>query len=221
MLRIALIEPYYYDTVGVYGCFENLKTQWHHYSSGEEFLGLAPHDVPAVDVLVLGCTPDDHVSMRTSEMLKAIKRKCPRIPVISFTRTEDPQELASIVESHPFAVISKQDHVQELRHAVIQSMVGEDTVLVSPYVQERLSHAKVGCNTKMTRMEQKVITWMLEGHTIRDIAQATKRSNKTISAHKRNAMRKLGLHNNIAFCRYLAARRRQGVDDGAAAQRVH
>ncbi|MBW7981173.1 LuxR C-terminal-related transcriptional regulator [Enterobacillus tribolii] len=218
MIRIVLIEPYYYDSEGVRGCFADLKTQWHHFRSVEEFLCVK--DMPDFDVLILGSDSDIDAALPRSNPFPAIKQHYPHIPVILFTRTEDPQGLAALAEQNPFAVISKQDNVQEIRNAVIRSLMEEEGVLISPYVQARLTHAKVGCNTKMTRMEQKVISWMLEGQTIGDIAQATKRSNKTISAHKRNAMRKLGLHNNIAFCRYLAARRQQVVSD-AGAHRLH
>lgn len=204
MIRIVLIEPYFYDAEGICGCFDDLKTYWHHFPCVESFL--AAENMPDFDTLILGSAGD--ADLERANPLSAIMRRYPHIPVIMFTRTDDASGLVSLVEERPFAVISKRDGVREIRDAVIRSMMEKEGVVISPHVEKRLSCVATSCNMPMTRMEQKVISWMLEGQSIGDIAQATQRSNKTISAHKRNAMRKLGLHNNVAFCRYLANHRR-------------
>ena len=60
-------------------------------------------------------------------------------------------------------------------------------------------------SVQITRSEERVMSCLQQGQSIGEIARRLKVSEKTISGHKRSAMRKLGLTNHANFCRYLVS----------------
>ncbi|WP_414439293.1 LuxR C-terminal-related transcriptional regulator [Burkholderia sp. 22PA0106] len=78
-------------------------------------------------------------------------------------------------------------------------------IVMQRYLQERYksvcdNRARTPVQSLSTR-ELEVVRMWSEGLTIKQISHATHRSHKTISAQKRNAMRKLGVSNEIELSR--------------------
>ncbi|MNI91281.1 Transcriptional activator protein BglJ [compost metagenome] len=57
----------------------------------------------------------------------------------------------------------------------------------------RLTEQNIQASARITRSETEVLRHLFNGMDLREIAQAKQLSIKTISAHKCNAMRKLGV----------------------------
>lgn len=208
MKRLALIESQYYDAEGIYSCVQDLDIEWFTFPNIETFLvmkGKTPFDL----IIVSDSNKHDPGLSVIRTFLTTLRVYYPSIPVIVFTRVEYPLSLAMLAEQQSFALISKQDSVKEFRtlvvHGLIQQRHNGEEMLVSPYVQSCLDKVKNAAGRKMSHMELNVVNWMLSGMTIHSIAQITHLSSKTISMHKRSAMKKLGLQNHATFCRYLAS----------------
>ena len=54
----------------------------------------------------------------------------------------------------------------------------------------------------LTPREREVLSWVVEGHTSREIAQRLKISRRTVEVHRANLMRKLGVPNTASLVRY-------------------
>ncbi len=54
----------------------------------------------------------------------------------------------------------------------------------------------------MTPREQEVLTFIAEGYSNREIADALVISVKTVDRHRENLMRKLQLHNRVELVKY-------------------
>jgi two-component system response regulator NreC len=73
--------------------------------------------------------------------------------------------------------------------------------LVADYVQrDSGSHAEPA--ELLTPREREVLTYIAEGYTNREIAEALVLSVKTVDRHRENIMQKLDLHSRVALVKY-------------------
>ncbi len=124
------------------------------------------------------------------------KNVWPEIPLVIFTAVEHPGILALLATDARIAIVAKSDPLHCLNDAI--AAAGEFSGYRSPHIRARLVHTAA----VLSDTEWRVLAMMVAGASPRSIANVTRRSYKTISSHKLNIMRKLGL-NQAGFMRLI------------------
>ncbi|BEM27244.1 hypothetical protein SME05J_08140 [Serratia marcescens] len=124
------------------------------------------------------------------------KNVWPEIPLVIFTAVEHPGILALLATDARIAIVTKSDPLHCLNDAI--AAAGEFSGYRSPHIRARLAHTAAA----LSDTEWRVLAMMVAGASPRSIANVTRRSYKTISSHKLNIMRKLGL-NQAGFMRLI------------------
>lgn len=126
----------------------------------------------------------------------------PKTPLIIFTEVTNPSILAILAAQAHLSLVAKDDPLDCLFKAIdaAESWVRYH----SPCIQAALTLSV----EPLSRSEWRILAMMIAGANPRHIANVTHRSCKTVSSHKLNIMRKLGL-NQAGFMRLILAFRIQ------------
>ncbi|QXX98091.1 response regulator transcription factor [Serratia marcescens] len=128
------------------------------------------------------------------------KNVWPEIPLVIFTAVEHPGILALLATDARIAIVAKEEPLHCLSDAI--AAAGEFSGYRSPHIRAGLVHPAA----TLSDSEWRVLAMMVAGASARSIANVTRRSYKTISSHKLNIMRKLGL-NQAGFMRLILSLR--------------
>src|SRR3546814_6386261 len=90
-----------------------------------------------------------------------------------------------------FVFFFKQKTAYEMRSSDWSSDVCSSDLYLCTHMRDLVSKAVV---SPLSKREREVIRLLAQGLTVTEIAQRICRSVKTVSCHKANAMRKLGIH---------------------------
>lgn len=172
-------------------------------SSGEEAMekveALKP-DVVIMDVAMPGVS-----GIEATRRIKAIH---PQVAVLALTMHEDEQYFFEMLNAGASGYIPKRAAPDDLVSAV--RVVSQGNVFLYPtlaksLVQDFLHRAESGQSEGkeiLTPREQEVLTYIAEGYTSREIAEALVISVKTVDRHRENIMRKLNLHSRVELVKY-------------------
>jgi len=130
------------------------------------------------DVLVTDFRMD---GMDGVSLLREVKCRFPWVPAIIVTGYGDIPLAVAATKAGAVEFIEKPLDRQELLSAIERAL--ESAVKPEPSLQGRLSAA-----------EGRILRYVLDGKTNREIAHSLNRSIRTIEAHRRGIMRKLGTH---------------------------
>lgn len=171
--------------------------------SGEEALkavqNLKP-DVVLMDVVMSG--------MSGIEATRRIKEISPNTAVLALTMHEDEQYFFEMLQAGASGYVPKRAAPDDLVSAI--RVVSQGNVflyptlaglLVKDYLQRAESQETPG-DRELTPREQEVLTFIAEGYTNREIAEALVISVKTVDRHRENIMRKLDLHSRVGLVKY-------------------
>lgn len=173
--------------------------------SGEEALqavrNLKP-DVVLMDVVMPG--------MSGIEATRRIKEASPGTAVLALTMHEDEQYFFEMLQAGASGYIPKRAAPDDLVSAI--RVVSQGNVFLYPsvaklLVKDFLHRAEPGPDasraaSRLTPREHEVLTYIAEGYTNREIAEALVISVKTVDRHRENIMRKLNLHNRVELVKY-------------------
>jgi len=127
------------------------------------------------------------------------------IKVIICTDFSDHRILELLASSNASGVLLKHEPVLALTQCVSAVMSGKRQWL-SPKAKRLLSKSTPS-NTPLTARELDVLAYLFSGLSVSRIAKTLYRNIRTVSTHKRNAMIKLGFHNDselFAQCTWMA-----------------
>jgi two-component system capsular synthesis response regulator RcsB len=151
----------------------------------------------AIKMLVaeLSGSPDEMAKM--SRHLQILAGQLPRLKIVVYSACRDAAILAPLQSHKQFSLVAQQEAPAQIRRDMVVALAGGR--VCSPSIRhyfeqtnlQDLSGAKVLTNT-----ERKVMSHLFAGLSMADIAALYHRSIKTISAHKCNSMRKLGVDND-------------------------
>lgn len=149
------------------------------------------------------------------EATRQILNELDRVRVLALSMHADPRFVAGALEAGAHGYMIKDCTSQELLEC-IRTVAGGGTYL-SPQVAEVVVKGfvrRLGEETGtppasvLTPREREVLQLLVEGHTVRAIAERIHLGVKTVETHRRNIMEKLGLKNLVDLIKYAM---REGV----------
>lgn len=141
-------------------------------------------------------------------LIDRLMRMRPGVPIIVVTAMRNAAIINKLIAKGVKGVVEKAGSVQELQvalHAIAQGRSYLSPGLESMLASASIVGSKVGKEVTLTTAELEVIRlFAYGGLTPNQISQRLNRSVKTISRHKMNAQRKLGVGTNqelLEYCR--------------------
>lgn len=158
-----------------------------------------------LDVVVMDLSMPNVSGVQATRKLKEFR---PDVAVVCLTRHADRTFLHEVLRAGASGYVLKQSSHAELLRAIRAASCGQQYIdpalthyLAAPFIaQERQRTGPV--LPAITNREVEVLRLVSLGHGNKDIAALLNLSDKTIEAHKANAMRKLGLTGRIELMQY-------------------
>ena len=171
--------------------------------SGEAALravGELKPDVVIMDVAMPG--------MSGIEATRRIKEISPDTAVLAVTMHEDEQYFFEMLNAGASGYVPKRAAPDDLVSAI--RVVSHGEVFLYPSLAKylvkdflhRVESGGVPAGEELTPREREVLTYIAEGYTNREIADALVISVKTVDRHRENIMRKLNLHSRVELVKY-------------------
>jgi two-component system response regulator NreC len=157
-------------------------------------------DVVLMDVAMPG--------MSGIEATRRIKEMQPEVAVLALTMHEDEQYFFEMLNAGASGYVPKRAAPDELTSSI--RVVSQGDVFIYPsmaklLVKDFLQRAETSITSSvsdLTPREREVLTYIAEGYTNREIADALVISVKTVDRHRENIMHKLNLHNRVELVKY-------------------
>jgi len=171
--------------------------------SGEEALRAVRElnpDVVLMDVVMPG--------LSGIEATRRLKEANPDVEVLALTMHEDEQYFFEMLSAGAAGYVPKRAAPDDLVSAI--RVVSQGNVFLYPTVAkllvkdflERTETGSPSMTQELTLREREVLTYIAEGFTNREIAEALVISIKTVDRHRENIMHKLNLHNRVELVKY-------------------
>jgi two-component system NarL family response regulator len=166
-------------------------------ATGPDAVSLAQETRP--DVLVLDISLPGLDGM---EVAKAVHAGLPAVRIIALSVHQEPYYVREMLKAGATGYVDKSSALAELVRAI--RLVMQDKVYLSPNVtRHALSpHARVPDASAISQRERQVLALLAQGMRSPQIARQLGISAATVEVHRRNMMRKLGLHTVAELTRY-------------------
>ncbi len=141
------------------------------------------------------------------QVTRALRLAIPSIKVVAISAHAKRVEVMHMLSAGADAFITKTESSQELLHAVRAVLRGRS--YLSPHVASVVSNAWMTDNlgrkapVVLGSQERRVLNLVTSGHTSNQIARLLLIAVSTVEVHRRNIMRKLGLHTVADLTRYV------------------
>ncbi|PXW29504.1 response regulator transcription factor RqpR [Paraburkholderia caballeronis] len=169
--------------------------------------GLAAVAQHACDVVLLDISLPD---MNGVEVLKRMKRKAPRIPVLMFSMYREDQYAVRALKAGAAGYLSKTVDAAGMIAAIQQVAGGRK--YVSPAMAEALAdYVSVDGeqlpHEKLSDREYQTLCMLASGQRLTDIARTLSLSVKTVSVYRTRVLEKMKLSNNAELTFYVMSNR--------------
>ncbi len=136
---------------------------------------------------------------------RLIKKKLAKTKVLIVTRHDSPRYFQQAMAAGADGYLLKSDPAECVLEAIDKVMAGG--IYFSPQLSgECLAHVRhpgeLADNLKLTARERQILQQIAEGHAAKQIAGALRISVKTVSFHRENIKRKLGLRSTADLTRH-------------------
>jgi two-component system response regulator NreC len=139
---------------------------------------------------------------------REIKQRLPEVAIVALTIHEDEEYFFKMLEAGATGYVPKRAAPDELLTAIRAAAQGQ--VYLYPSLAKLLVRdfltggrpAEEPAPSDITEREQEILTYLAEGASNDEIAQALVISPKTVARHRENLMRKLNLHSRAELVRY-------------------
>ncbi len=154
------------------------------------------------DVLVLDLSMPGRSGM---ELIKLVHTEKPRLRILVLSMHQESQYAVRAIKSGASGYLTKESAPALLEQAIRKIAAGG--AFVTPEVAEQLALGAMPGNValpheSLSDREFEVFKLLVAGQSVTDIATQIKLSAKTVSTHKANLTRKLGLQNQSELIRY-------------------
>jgi len=174
-------------------------------STGQEAITMAGQYQP--EVVVMDITLPDITGIEATRRLKELY---PQIAVVALTIHEDEQYFFEMLQAGASGYVPKRAAPEDLINAIRAANSDEVYIypslakaLVSDYLGRwRSKPDEVTTDELLTPREIEVLELLAEGFTNDEIADKLVISRHTVSRHRENLMRKLGMHSRSELVKY-------------------
>ncbi|MGE5250081.1 MAG: response regulator [Bacteroidota bacterium] len=143
------------------------------------------------------------------EATREIKASFPRVAVVALTIHEDEEYFFNMLDAGASGYVPKRAAPEELVTAIRAAAVGEvylypslAKLLVRDYLSSDRTAESKSTLGGLTDRESEVLTYLAEGASNEEIAEALVISPKTVERHRENIMKKLNMHSRSELVRY-------------------
>lgn len=158
-------------------------------------------DVALVDINLPGTNGID--------LLKAIKREWPRLPVLMLTAAPEEHYAVWAIKSGASGYLSKDHAVEQLALAIRKAATGSK--YITPSVAERLANQidalQPSTTDFLSEREIEVLKLIAQGKSTSQIGEALSLSTKTIGTYRTRIQQKTGLRSNAELARFAMERK--------------
>jgi DNA-binding NarL/FixJ family response regulator len=159
------------------------------------------------DVILLDISLPD---MNGVEVLKRLKRKVPRVPVLMFSMYREDQYAVRALKAGASGYLSKTVDAAQMIAAIQQVAAGRK--YVSPAMAEALADyvsfdGEQMPHEKLSDREYQTLCMLASGKRLTDIANALSLSVKTVSVYRTRLLEKMKLRNNAELTFYVMSNR--------------
>ena len=204
-IRVALADAYPVVRLGLQAMLERLPEFRLVFSAVniaelETALQEAPCDILISDFRFQGDSHGDGM-----QLIERLMRRFPEMRIVLLTDHDDSVSVRYVLRMGVAGFISKRsDAVAQLPQVL--GMVARGDRYVDPLTTQRMMEHMIRCDgvdriDALSPRESEVCRMVGRGMRLREIAQLTCRSHKTISAQKKSAMTKLGVNSDIELVR--------------------
>lgn len=145
-------------------------------------------------LLIMDICGEDELMLDGLRLLVHLREAHPAMKVVICTDFSDYRVLDLLVSSKANGILLKHEPAQALTQCITRGLTGNRQWL-SPKVKQLLATTGPK-NTALTARELDVLACLFSGQSVSSAAQTLHRDIRTVSTHKRNAMMKLGFHND-------------------------
>lgn len=145
-------------------------------------------------LLIMDLCGEKELMLDGLRLLAHLHGSHPLMKIIVCTDFSDHRVLELLVSSKVSGILLKQEPVLALAQCVTNALSGKPQWL-SPRAKLLLSKA-TPAYPSLTARELDVLACLFSGQSVSRVAQTMHRNIRTVSTHKRNAMVKLGFHND-------------------------
>ena len=165
-------------------------------ASGREAIELAGRMAPDVLVLDIGLPDLDGV-----EVARALRKSAPAVKLLTLSMHAERHFVRRMLNAGADGYVVKSSALQELVQAI--RAVAQGKAYLSPDItREALPERDEEEGGSLAARERQVLALLAEGKRSSDIGRALAISTATVEAHRRNIMRKLGLHTIAELTKY-------------------
>jgi two-component system invasion response regulator UvrY len=161
----------------------------------------------AYDVILLDISLPD---LNGVEVLKRLKRKVPRVPVLMFSMYREDQYAVRALKAGAAGYLSKTVDAAQMIAAIQQVAAGRK--YVSPAMAEALANyvsfdGEQMPHEKLSDREYQTLCMLASGKRLTDIAHTLSLSVKTVSVYRTRLLEKMKLRNNAELTFYVMTNR--------------
>ncbi len=139
------------------------------------------------------------------EVTHQIKQRWPNVAIVALTIHEDEEYFFKMLQAGVNGYVPKRAAPEELLTAVRTAIEGGVYLypsLAKLLVKDYLAGERPDQLDGLTEREQEILTHLAEGASNEAIAETLNISQKTVSRHRENIMRKLNLHSRADLVKY-------------------
>ncbi|WP_299257297.1 response regulator transcription factor [uncultured Aquimarina sp.] len=167
-------------------------------NDGEELLAIVRRKQPKVVLMDIRMPKIDGIAAT-----KIIKKELPHIKIIAFSMFDQEDAVRQMVVAGASGYLLKNSPLEEVLTAIQEVMKGntyyDATIDPSFFSEDTEQQSK---KQVLSKSEREILTFIGQGKTSSEIAAIRFNSVSTIETHRKNIIRKLGLHGKGELLRY-------------------
>lgn len=175
------------------------------FATGEDALATVPKDCPDVALVDIGLPGVNGI-----EVIRQLKRKCPRLKILMWTVYEDDNKIFAALESGADGYLLKRTPPDEILRSIKEVHEGGGP-MTGIIARKLIRHfrSKSGKGTteleSLSNRERDILDHLAKGRLYKEIASALNVSYETVHSHVRNIYDKLHVRSRTeAVTKYLA-----------------
>ncbi|WP_298313516.1 response regulator transcription factor [uncultured Aquimarina sp.] len=167
-------------------------------NDGEELLAIVKRKQPKIVLMDIRMPKIDGIAAT-----KIIKKELPHTKIIAFSMFDQEDAVRQMITAGASGYLLKNSPLEEVLTAIQEVMKGntyfDATIDPSFFSEDTEQQSK---KTVLSKSEREILTLIGQGKTSSEIAAIRFNSVSTIETHRKNIIRKLGLHGKGELLRY-------------------